>query len=144
MKKAAPEINVEKVNPARPLKKELVDSTRSHCYMLRAIAADTGYTTPESDYANILNNGACSNTFKVRSDDEECSLRLGFSICRLGSSLFAAYEREMADVAKQLAADFRRKNPGLTHHPLSQNSRQATAGLRTMGHPPLSGICCSC
>jgi len=64
MKKAAPEINVEKVNPTRPLKKELRIDSLDLLRMLRAIAADTGYTTPESDYKNILTLGGMLGYFE--------------------------------------------------------------------------------
>ncbi|MFO1526835.1 MAG: acyl carrier protein [Turneriella sp.] len=64
MKKAAPEINVEKVNLARPLKKELRIDSLDLLRMLRAIATDTGYTTPESDYKNILTLGGMLEYFQ--------------------------------------------------------------------------------
>lgn len=53
MKKAAPEINVEKVNPTRALKKGLRIDSLDLLRMPRTIAADTGYTTPES-YCKII------------------------------------------------------------------------------------------
>jgi acyl carrier protein len=64
MKKAAPEINVEKVNPTRPLKKELRIDSLDLLRMLKQIAADTGYTTPESDYRHILTLGGMLEYFQ--------------------------------------------------------------------------------
>lgn len=66
MKKTAPEINVEKVNPARPLKKELRIDSLDLLRMLKQIAADTGYTTPEADYRHILTLGGMLEYFQEK------------------------------------------------------------------------------
>lgn len=56
-------------------------------------------------------------------------LLCGYILAIAGTSVFG-YEREVADVAKQLAADFRRKNPGLDFRTTLAVAKFKTGNIR--------------